>query len=135
MKIGFTTSTFDLLHTGHILMLQEAKEQCDYLICGLHVDPSIEREEKNKPIQSLYGRFIQLKAVKYVDEIIPYSTEDELLVILQTNNINIRIIGEDYWGRNYTGKFLIDNEQMEVYYNKRRHDYSSSELRSRIAKK
>ena len=130
MKVGITASTFDLLHTGHILMLKEAKEQCDYLICALQTDPTIERPEKNLPIQSFYERFIQLQAVKYVDEIIPYTTEDELLTILQTNNIDVRIIGADYAGKRFTGDFL----DMEIYYNSRNHNYSSTELRNRIKK-
>ena len=130
MKVGITASTFDLLHTGHILMLKEAKEQCDYLICALQTDPTIERPEKNSPIQSFYERFIQLQAVKYVDEIIPYTTEDELLTILQTNNIDVRIIGADYAGKRFTGDFL----DMEIYYNSRNHNYSSTELRNRIKK-
>lgn len=133
MKKGLTASTFDLLHTGHILMLKEAKEQCDYLVCALHVDPSLERETKNKPIQSLYERFIQLKAVCYVDEIIPYETEKELETILRTENIDVRIIGEDYREKNFTGDYLCYSENtMELYYNKRKHNYSSTELRKRI---
>lgn len=129
MRIGITAGTFDLLHTGHILMLKEAKEQCNYLICALHVDPSIERPEKNKPIQSLYERYTQLQAVKYVDEIIPYETENELLTILQSNEIYVRIIGEDYCDKSFTGR---DIEEMKIYYNKRKHNYSSTELRNRI---
>lgn len=129
---GITASTFDLLHAGHILMLKEAKEQCDYLICALHIDPSIERESKNKPIQSLYERYIQLRAVSYVDEIIPYETEKELETILQTENINIRIIGEDYKGKYFTGTYLCELNKMDLYYNKRTHSYSSTELRNRI---
>ena len=131
-KIGITFSTFDLLHAGHILMLKEAKEQCDYLICALHIDPSIERESKNKPIQSLYERYIQLRAVSYVDEIIPYATEKELETILQTENINLRIIGEDYKGKYFTGTYLCELNKMDLYYNKRTHSYSSTELRNRI---
>jgi glycerol-3-phosphate cytidylyltransferase len=129
MKKGITASTFDLLHTGHILMLKEAKEVCDYLICALHVDPSIERPEKNKPIQSLYERYIQLQSVKYVDEIIPYETENELLTILQSNQIDIRIIGEDYYDKSFTGR---DIEEIKIHFNKRKHNYSSTDLRNRI---
>lgn len=133
MKKGLTASTFDLLHAGHILMLKEAKEQCDYLICALHVDPSLERETKNKPIQSLYERFVQLKAVCYVDEIIPYETEKELETILQTEGIDVRIIGEDYRDKNFTGDYLCYHEKtMELYFNRRKHNYSSTELRNRI---
>ena len=96
MKTGITFSTFDLLHAGHIAMLREAKDQCDYLICGLHVDPKIERPNKNSPIQSLVERYLQLSAVKYVDEIVPYNLEKDLADILLTYPINVRIIGADY---------------------------------------
>ena len=129
MTIGITASTFDLLHAGHVLMLKEAKEVCDYLICALHVDPSLERPTKNRPVQTLYERFVQLEAVKYVDKIIPYQTEDELKNILLTNNINVRIIGEDYAGKPFTGDELKD---IKIYYNNRKHTYSSTELRKRI---
>jgi glycerol-3-phosphate cytidylyltransferase len=127
--IGFTCSTFDLLHTGHILMLEEAKAQCDYLVCGLQIDPTVDRPEKNKPIQSLYERFIQLNAVKYVDAIIPYTTEEELLTILQTEGIDIRILGDEYETKIFTGS----NLDMDYYFNKRTHNYSTTELRKRVA--
>ena len=94
--IGITCSTFDLLHTGHIIMLEECKKYCDYLICAIQVDPSIDRIEKNKPIQSLVERYIQLDAVQYVDKIIPYTTEDELLMIFSSLDLNVRILGEEY---------------------------------------
>ena len=96
MKVGFTASTFDLLHAGHIQMLREAKEQCDYLICGLQTDPTLDRPEKNMPIQSVVERYIQLKGCKYVDEIVPYATEQDLEDILSMFPINVRIIGEEY---------------------------------------
>lgn len=127
--VGFTCSTFDLLHTGHILMLEEAKAQCDYLVCGLQIDPTVDRPEKNKPIQSLYERFIQLNAVKYVDAIIPYTTEEELLTILQTEGIDIRILGDEYQTKVFTGC----NLDMDYYFNKRTHNYSTTELRRRVA--
>ena len=129
MKIGITASCFDLLHAGHILMLKEAKSVCDYLIVALQVDPTIDRPNKNKPIQSYYERWVQLSAVKYVDEIIPYSTEDELMTILQNYNIDIRILGEEYMVKPFTG----NNLDMEYYYNKRTHNYSTTELRTRIS--
>jgi len=129
--IGFTCSTFDLLHTGHILMLEEAKSQCDYLICGLQIDPSVDRPEKNSPVQSYYERFIQLSAVKYVDAIIPYTTEEELMTILQTNDIDIRILGDEYATKQFTGS----NLDMDYYFNKRTHNYSTTELRKRVAVK
>jgi len=128
MKRGFTCSTFDLLHAGHVLMLKEAKEVCDYLIVGLQVDPTLDRPNKNKPIQSYYERWVQLSAVKYVDEIIPYSYESELMTILQNYDINIRILGDEYTVKPFTG----NNLPMEYHFNKRTHEYSSTELRKRI---
>lgn len=132
MKTGVTFSTFDLLHAGHISMLREAKSQCDYLICGLHVDPKIERPNKNSPIQSLIERYIQLSAVKYVDEIVPYNLEQDLYDILLTYPIDIRIIGADYKDVDFSGKQLCIDNSIEIYYNNRRHDFSSSGLRKRI---
>ena len=129
MKIGFTCSTFDLFHAGHIMMLKEAKTQCDYLIVGLQTDPTIDRPDtKNKPIQSLFERFVQLSACKYVDEIIPYSTEKELMDILLSYPIDVRIIGEEYKDKHFTGRDL----DIEIYYNKRRHSFSTTELRQRL---
>ena len=128
MKIGFTCSTFDLFHAGHIMMLKDAKEQCDYLIVGLQTDPTIDRAEKNKPVQSVFERFVQLDACKYVDEVVVYATEKELLDILQSYDIDVRIIGEEYEDKGFTGKHL----PMEVYYNKRRHSFSTTELRKRV---
>lgn len=128
MRKGFTCSCFDLLHAGHVLMLKEAKEHCEYLIVGLQSDPTIDRPEKNKPIQSLFERFVQLQAVRYVDEIVVYETEHDLLNILSTYPIDVRILGEEYRDKPYTGKDL----PIEVYYNTRRHDLSSSELRKRM---
>ena len=132
MKTGVTFSTFDLLHAGHISMLREAKSQCDYLICGLHVDPKIERPNKNSPIQSLVERYIQLSAVKYVDEIVPYNLEQDLYDILLTYPIDIRIIGADYKDVDFSGKQLCIDNSIQIYYNNRRHDFSSSGLRKRI---
>jgi glycerol-3-phosphate cytidylyltransferase len=124
---GFTASTFDLLHAGHVLMLREAKGQCDHLICGLQIDPTLDRPEKNSPVQSYMERYIQLSAVTYVDEIIPYNTETELLALLSHLPLDVRIIGEDYYGKNFTGKAIVP-----VYYNKRDHDFSTSGLRERV---
>lgn len=131
MKIGFTCSAFDLLHAGHILMLQEAKTQCDYLIVGLQIDPSIDRPEKNAPIQSITERYIQLKAVKYVDEIIPYATEDDLKNLLLALPIDIRFLGEEYKDKIFTGRD-IPNHLSICKFNSRRHKFSTSELRMRI---
>ena len=125
---GITASCFDLLHAGHILMLKEAKSACDYLIVALQVDPTIDRPSKNKPIQSFFERWVQVSAVKYVDEIIPYSTESELLTILQNYDIDVRILGEEYETKPFTG----NNLDMEYYFNKRTHEYSSTELKKRI---
>jgi len=130
--VGFTASTFDLLHAGHVSMLREAKEQCDYLICGLQVDPSIDREEKNSPVQTLVERYTQLAGVKYVDEIIPYQSEDDLLDILNMVNIDIRIIGAEYKNTSFTGRATCAKRGIEIYFNKRDHRFSTSDLRKRV---
>ena len=132
MKTGITFSTFDLLHAGHALMLKEAKSVCDYLICGLHVDPQVERPNKNKPIQSIVERYIQLSSVKYVDEVIPYNLEKDLHDILLGYPIDIRIIGADYRDADFSGKDLCLTKGIEIYYNERSHNFSSTELRQRI---
>ena len=130
--VGFTASAFDLLHAGHITMLKEAKEQCDYLICGLQIDPSVDRIDKNSPIQSVVERYIQLSAVRYVDEIIPYYFEKDLTDILKSYSIDVRILGEEYKDADFTGRELCDRLGIRLYFNKRDHDFSSSELRKRI---
>jgi len=132
MKIGFTCSTFDLLHAGHIQMLRDAKEQCDYLICGLQVDPSIDRPEKNSPVQTVVERFTQLNAVKYVDEIIPYQTEKDLEDILNMLHIDVRILGEEYKNKTFTGRAICAKRGIELFFNKREHRFSSSDLRDRV---
>ena len=132
MIIGFTASAFDLLHAGHITMLREAKSQCDYLICGLQLDPSLERDSKNKPLQTVVERYIQLSAVKYVDEIVPYVTEKDLTDILSSYKINIRILGDEYKDRDFTGRDLFDRLGIGLYFNSRNHRFSSSELRDRM---
>jgi glycerol-3-phosphate cytidylyltransferase len=129
-KIGFTASAFDLLHAGHIAMLQEAKSICDHLIVGLHVDPSVDRPSKNRPIQSLLERQLQLHAVRYVDQVIVYHTEDELLDILTSVPIDVRIIGEEYRGKHFTG---CNVKGIDIHYNRRRHGWSSSSLRWRAS--
>ena len=129
MKVGFTCSAFDLLHAGHVQMLRDAKEQCDYLICGLQVDPSLDRPEKNRPIQSVVERYTQLAAVKYVDEIIPYITEGDLEDILTMYHIDVRILGEEYRDKEFTGKDICRKRDIELYFNKRDHRFSSTSLR------
>lgn len=128
MIVGFTCSCFDLFHAGHIMMLKEAKERCDYLIVGLQTDPTIDRPQKNKPVQSVFERFVQLDACKYVDEIVVYATEKDLLDILQSYKIDIRIIGEEYQNKQFTGCEL----PIQIYFNKRRHSFSTTELRARV---
>ena len=126
--IGFTCGAFDLLHAGHIVMLEESRSRCDYLIVGLQTDTTIDRPEKNKPIQSVYERFVQLDAVKYIDNIIPYDTEESLIDLLKSQHIDIRFVGEDYRDRDFTGSDL----PIEVQYTSRQHSFSSSGLRKRI---
>ena len=132
MKIGFTCSTFDLLHAGHIAMLREAKSQCDYLICALQIDPSIDREEKNSPVQSIVERYAQLSAVKYVDEIVVYQSECDLLDIIQMYPINLRILGAEYRDKDFTGKDECRRLGIQLYFNNREHRFSSSDLRRRV---
>ena len=132
MKIGFTCSTFDLLHAGHVQMLRAAKDQCDYLICGLQVDPSIDRKEKNSPVQTLVERYSQLHACRYVDEIIPYQTEKDLEDILTMYHIDIRILGEEYREKDFTGKNICQGRNVDLYFNKRDHRFSTTDLRNRV---
>ena len=128
MVKGFTCSSFDLLHAGHILMLKDAKEHCDYLIVGLQTDPTLDRQEKNKPIQSYEERYIQLEAIKYVDKIIKYTTEKDLYKKLLEISPDIRILGSDYINKSFTG----DDLNIPIYYHNRNHDYSSTNLRGKI---
>ena len=132
MKIGITASTFDLLHSGHVEMLREAKSVCDYLICALQIDPSVNRPEKNKPVQTIVERYTQLQAVRFVDEIIPYLHEIDLEDILQMRQINIRILGEEYRDKEFTGRDICKKRDIELHFNKRDHRFSSSELRKRM---
>lgn len=133
MKVGFTCSTFDLLHAGHVMMLREARNLCDKLIVGLQTDPTIDRPDtKNKPIQSIVERFIQLQAVKYVDEIYVYSTEKDLEDLLLILPIDIRILGVEYSDKDFTGKTICQKRGIQLYYNKREHSFSTTELRQRV---
>lgn len=131
-KIGITFSAFDLLHAGHIKMLEEAKTICDHLIVGLQIDPTIDRTFKNKPTQSVVERYIQLKACRSVDEIIPYNTEQDLMDILKSFVIDVRIIGDDYKDVNFTGKEYCEEKGIQIYYNKRDHRFSSSALKKAV---
>ena len=131
-NIGFTCSTFDLLHAGHVVMLEEAKRHCDYLIVGLQVDPTLDRDHKNAPIQSIVERQIQLSAIKYVDEIVIYNTEADLEDLLLTLPINIKVMGEEYRGKDFTGKQICKNRGIKSIYNGRDHSFSSTSLRKRV---
>ena len=132
MKIGFTCSCFDLLHAGHVQMLKEAKANCDWLVVGLQTDPTIDRPTKNKPVQSVTERYIQLAAVRFVDELIVYATEADLLDVLKSFPINVRFIGEEYKDKDFTGKdYCLDNG-IEIYYNRRQHSFSTTDLRKRV---
>ena len=129
--IGFTCSCFDLLHAGHIKMLEDAKSQCDYLIVGLQTDPTIDRPHtKNKPIQSFEERKIMINSIKFIDEVIEYDTEQSLYLYLSQNKPDLRILGSDYEGKKFTG----DDLNIPIYYHKRDHDWSTTSLRKRIYK-
>lgn len=132
MITGFTCGAFDLLHPGHIAMLKECKSQCDWLIVGLHTDPTIDRPEKNKPIQTAFERWMQLESCVHVDFIIPYDTERDLINMMATLDINKRFVGIDHQLDVITGQSICDRRNIEIIFNDRNHDYSSSELRSRI---
>jgi glycerol-3-phosphate cytidylyltransferase len=132
MKVGITFSTFDLLHAGHVKMLEEAKRQCDYLIVGLQLDPSLNRPEKNSPSQTIIERYIQLKGCKLIDEIVPYVSEQDLEDILKSFKLDVRIIGEEYKEKPFTGKDYCKEKGIEIYYNKRDHRFSSSCLRKQV---
>ena len=121
MVVGFTCGTFDLLHAGHVLMLQEASEVCDFLVVGLHIDPSQEREWKNKPIQTIHERFIQLEAIKYVDFVLPYHFEQDMHELLQILRVNVRIVGEEYRSKPLSGEHLHEELNIRLHYNNRGH--------------
>jgi glycerol-3-phosphate cytidylyltransferase len=133
MKVGFNCSTLDLFHAGHVTMLKTEKQNCDYLIVALQSDPTIDRPDtKNKPVQSLYERYVQLQACKYVDEILVYETEQDLENLLRTQTIHIRFLGDEYKTKPFTGKQYCLDKGIELYYHEREHPYSSSSLRKRI---
>jgi len=133
VRVGFVCSSFDLLHAGHVQMLREAKEQCDYLMVGLQTDPTVDRPSKNAPVQNIVERYTQLKGVRYVDEIIPYATEKDLEDILTMYHIDVRILGEEYRDQDFTGKDICRKRDIDLYFNKRDHRFSSSDLRKRVA--
>ena len=134
MKVGITFSTFDLFHAGHVKMLEEAKQQCDYLIVGLQLDPSLNRPEKNSPSQTIIERYIQLKGSKHIDEIVPYVSEQDLEDILRSFKIDVRIIGSEYIDKQFTGKDYCEEKGIQIYYNSRDHRFSSSGLRKQVKK-
>ena len=127
-RIGFTAGSFDLTHCGHYLMFEECKKQCNYLIVGLQTDPTLDRPEKNKPVQTTTERFIQLSACKFIDEIIIYRTEEELYDLLKDLKPDVRFVGADHKGKSFTG----DDLDIKVIFNSREHNYSSSSLRQRV---
>ena len=124
MKTGITFSNLDLFHAGHVKMLEEAKRQCDYLIVGLQLDPSIDRTEKNRPSQSIIERYIQIKESKYVDEVVPYVSEQDLYDILRSFKIDVLIIGDEYKEKFFTGRDYCDEKGIEIYYNSRDRRFS-----------
>lgn len=132
MKTGIVASTFDLLHAGHVIMLKEAREKCGHLIAALQTDPTIDRPDKNKPVQTVFERFVQLQGCRYVDEIVVYATERELVDIILSYPINIRILGEEYRFQDFTGKEECEARKIELYYNRRDHSFSSTSLRQRV---
>lgn len=127
MKIGITASACDLLHPGHLAMLREAKTQCDFLIVALHTNPQIDRPTKNKPVETTFERWMRLEACKYVDQIIPYDTEEDLVNLLLTIKPDVRILGEEYKSKDFTGHGLVPE-----YFNTRKHNYSTTALRNRL---
>lgn len=133
LTIGITFSTFDLLHAGHIAMLSESKNHCDYLIAGLQTDPTLDRSSKNSPVQSIIERQIQLQATRYVDEIVVYQTEKDLEDILLSMPIDVRIIGIEYKDKDFTGRDICEKRNIKMIYNGRDHSFSSSSLRKRVA--
>jgi len=133
-KIGITFSTFDMLHAGHIAMLAEAKNHCDYLICGLQTDPTIDRPDtKNKPVQSIVERQIQLAACRYVDEVVVYQTEQDLVDLLLILPLDVRVLGVEYQEKEFTGREECYMRNIELIFNGRDHSFSSSSLRKRVA--
>lgn len=134
-RIGITFSAFDLFHAGHVKMLEEAKRHCDYLIVGLQTDPTLDRPSKNQPAQTVVERYIQLKGCKFVDEIVPYATEQDLEDILRSFKIDVRILGDEYREQNFTGRVYCEEKGIKLYFNARDHRFSSSGLRREVHEK
>src|SRR5690606_24165878 len=134
-RVGITFATLDPLHAGHIMMLEEGKQQCDYLTCGLQMDPALDSPDKNQPTQTVVERYIQLRGCKYVDEIVPYSTEQDLEDILRSFKLDVRIVGDEYRHRDFTGRQYCEEKGIELYFNSRDHRFSSSGLRRIVAEK
>ena len=134
ITVGFTAGAFDLLHAGHVYFLEEASKRCGRLVVGLHTDPSLDRQTKNKPVQSTYERYVQLRGLRCVDQIIPYDTEGDLLNLLATNKFDVRFLGTDYIDKPFTGSMLCRELDVRLEYIPRKHDYSSSDLRRRVYK-
>jgi glycerol-3-phosphate cytidylyltransferase len=133
MRVGITFSTFDLLHAGHVGMLREAKANCDYLIVGLQSDPTIDRPDtKNKPIQTMVERYTQLNALKFVNEIVPYQTEVDVIDILSLFQLDVRFLGVEYKEKDFTGRDVCKARDIELYFNKRDHRFSTTDLRKRV---
>jgi len=134
LTIGITFSAWDLLHAGHIAMLAEAKNHCDYLIAGLQTDPTIDRPDtKNKPVQSIVERQIQLSACRFVDEVVVYQTEQDLVDLLLILPVDVRILGVEYEDKEFTGKRECLDKGIKLVFNSRDHSFSSSSLRKRVA--
>lgn len=132
-RVGITFSTFDMLHAGHVAMLSEAKNHCDYLICGLQTDPTIDRPDtKNHPVQSIVERQIQLAACRYVDEVVVYQTEQDLVDLLLILPVDVRILGVEYQDKDFSGREECYNKGIELIFNSRDHSFSSSSLRKRV---
>jgi glycerol-3-phosphate cytidylyltransferase len=130
--IGFTCGAFDLFHAGHVLMLEEAKQHCDYLIVGLQSDPSVDRNTKNTPVQTIVERQVQVKGCRHVDEVIVYDTEKDLEDLLKTLPIDVRIIGSDYKDKDFTGKDYCMDNGIQIIFNRRDHSFSTTDLRTRV---
>ena len=132
MKKGFTCGTFDLFHAGHVMMLRDCKKQCDYLIVGIQIDPSVDRPDKNKPIQSIVEREIQVRGCKYVDMVLFYENEKDLEDVLSVINVDVRFVGADWKAKKVRGEEICEKRNIKIIYTNRDHGWSTSELRERV---